>query len=224
MAVIHAWYRAPIVLVGVLFITSMQLTGLPAEGGGPTERDAIRRTLMQSRHLGAHGLGYNAESQAELAKRLSPGAIPILLELLAHDKEARAGAIFGLASQCGAAIEPIQNNAVPFFYWSDLRDALRLIERSDLCLMTDRRRAADAIAERRHTAQEEKVRQAELTKRGLLMLEPQARKSVSINDCLELVWSSAKAARIDSATSEVNQQLLNKQISNCYRFAPTPTN
>ena len=240
MAVIsRAWEKCADGFVVLLIFWGLLCVWLPAEAAHAMEREAVRRILLESRHLGAHGLGYNAQSQLELAKKLPSQSIPVLLDLLTHDKDARAGAIFGLASQCGAAIEPIKrvvaSAAVPLLYWSDLQEALALIERGSLCSREDKRRAAEAGAtlgqrieaeydERRQAAQAEKARQAALTKRGLLMLDPEGRKSVSINECLELVWESTKAMGIDPTTSEASQQLLNRQIANCYGLAPRSVN
>lgn len=207
--------------------------------GPSSDRDAIHKTLLQSRHLGAHGLGYNAESYAELARRLSPAAIPTLLDLLVHDKEVRVGVVVGLASQCGAAIEPILNAAergeVPFISLSDLHDALAQMERAAICSSMDQEQAVKAImrldrlieeenARRRRAVGERKARQAELTERGLLMLDPEDRRSVSINECLELVWESVKATGIDPRKSESSQHLLNRQIAMCYDSRPLVNN
>src|SRR5262249_42600114 len=93
--------------MSLFVLATVQLSPMLSTAGTSTDRDAIRRILLESRHLGAHGLGYNAQSHAELAKELSPAAVPTLLDLLVHDHETRVGAIFGLASQCGAAIRPI---------------------------------------------------------------------------------------------------------------------
>jgi len=207
---------------------------------GPlSERDEIRKTILEVRHLGAHGLGYNNQSQEELAKKLSPASIPILFELLAQDKEAHSGAIAGLASQCGAAIEPIlgvaEQRAVPFMNLSDLRDALAWIEHAETCQAVDQRLAREAIvkldhiiqaenARLRQIAEERRVRQARLTERGLRMLDPDGRKSVSINECLEVVWESVKESGIDPTKSEANQRLLNRQIVTCYDSRPLPNN
>jgi hypothetical protein len=217
----------------VSWIYVMLVFGVVSFGwAGPlSERDEIRRTILQARHLGAHGLGYNNQSQAELAKKLSPASIPILFELLVQDKEAHSGVVAGLASQCGAAIEPIlgvaEQRAVPFMNLSDLRDALAWMKHAETCQAVDQRLAGEAIvrldhiiqaesARRRQVAEERKVRQARLTERGLRMLDPEGRKSVSINECLEVVWESVKAAGIDPTKSEASQQMLNRQIAMCY--------
>ena len=225
--------------MGLLVLATVQL--LPSLGTteSSTERDATRQILLESRHLGAHGLGYNAQSQAELAKQLSPAAIPTLLNLLVHDRETQVGAIFGLASQCGAAIMPIldaaQRHTVPSINLSDLRDALTLMERVELCSTSDQQRAGEAIktldriiedenAKRRRAVEEQRARQAEITRHGILMLDPQGRQSVSANDCLAVVWESVRAAGIDPTKSESSQQLLNRQIANCYHLGPKSTN
>jgi len=225
--------------MGLLVLATVQL--LPSLGTtqSSTERDAIRQIILGSRHLGAHGLGYNAQSQAALAKQLSPAAIPTLLNLLVHDRETQVGAIFGLASQCGAAIMPMldaaQRHTVPSINLSDLRDALTLMERAEVCSTSDQRRAGEAIktldriiedenARRRQAVDEQRARQAETTRHGILMLDPEGRQSVSANDCLAVVWESVRAAGIDPTKSESSQQLLIRQIANCYHLGPKSTN
>jgi len=225
--------------MGLLVLATVQL--LPSLGTtqSSTEADAIRQIILGSSHLGAHGLGYNTQSQAELAKQLSPAAIPTLLNLLVHDRETQVGAIFGLASQCGAAIMPMldaaQRHTVPSINLSDLRDALTLMERAELCSTSDQQRAGEAIktldriieddnAKRRRAVEEQRARQAEITRHGILMLDPEGRQSVSVNDCLAVVWESVRAAGIDPTKSESSQQLLNRQIANCYRLGPKSTN
>src|SRR5882757_7987215 len=42
----------------------------------------LRRTILHSRHLGAHGLGYNDRSLTELSQKLSPADVPMLIALL----------------------------------------------------------------------------------------------------------------------------------------------
>ena len=225
--------------MGMLLMAFAQLLPSWVEAGAVTERDAIRKILLGSRHLGAHGLGYNAQSQAELAMQLSPAAVPALLNLLVHDQETRTGAIFGLASQCGAAIMPIldaaQRRTIPYINLSDLRDALTQMEHADVCSLSDQQRAAEAIMEldrivddentrRRRAVDEQNARQGEVTRRGLMMLDPEGRQSVSANDCLAIVLESARAGGTDPTKSESSQQLLNLQIANCYHLGPKSKN
>ena len=231
--------RSSIVVIGCLVLASVQLIPSLSMAESSKERDAIRQIILGSRHLGAHGFGYNTQSQAELAKRLSPAAIPTLLDLLVHDKETQVGAIFGLASQCGAAIMPIldaaQLHAVSSVNLRDLRDSLTLMERAEVCSTSDQQRAGEAIktldriiedetATRRQAVDEQRARQAEITRHGILMLDPERRQSVSPNDCLALVWESVRAAGIDPTKSESSQQLLNRQIAHCYHLGPKSTN
>jgi hypothetical protein len=43
----------------------------------------VRVTILYSRHLGAHGLGYNDRSLLELSQKLSPADVPSMMTLLA---------------------------------------------------------------------------------------------------------------------------------------------
>jgi hypothetical protein len=220
--------------MAVLLMAFAQLLPSRVEAGASTERDAIRKILLGSRHLGAHGLGYNAQSQAELAKQLSPAAVPTLLTLLVHDQETSTGAIFGLASQCGAAIMPIldaaQRRTIPY-----IRDALTQMEHAAVCSPSDQQRAVEARMEldriiedenerRRRVVDEQHARRREVTTHGLMLLDPDATRSVSANDCLAIVVESARAGGIDPSKSESSQQLLNLQIANCYHLGAKSKN
>src|SRR6266852_9795202 len=77
----------------------------PAGDSGSIER--VRRIILHSRHLGAHGMGYNNQSQNALSQKLTSADVPILIDLVA-DKDLHVGVQFALASQCDAAIIPVR--------------------------------------------------------------------------------------------------------------------
>src|SRR5262245_11953530 len=96
-----------------------------------TER--VRRAILNSRHLGAHGLGYNEQSMEALSRKLTPSDIPVLVKLL-EDRDLRVGAQFALASQCEAAILPVRDAAVDHkMSFLDADDTISLIERFSRC-------------------------------------------------------------------------------------------
>src|SRR5262245_9791060 len=71
----------------------------------------VQRIIRHSRHLGAHGMGYNDHSLVEMSQELTPADIPVLISLL-NDSELRVGAQFALASQCEAAIMPVRRAVI----------------------------------------------------------------------------------------------------------------
>jgi len=106
-----------------------------------------RRVILNSRHLGAHGLGYNHDSLEALARALTPADIPTLIDLAA-DKELRVGVQFALASQCETAIFPVREAAVEHkMMFLDAEDTMQLIEAFDLCAPQARERAANMRSE-----------------------------------------------------------------------------
>ncbi|HEV2991543.1 MAG TPA: hypothetical protein VG759_24115 [Candidatus Angelobacter sp.] len=102
----------------------------------------LRHTILQSRHLGAHGFGYNDKSLKTLSEKLTPGDIPGLINLLT-DKDLRIGIQFALASQCEAAILPVREAVVQRKMLSlDGEDTMYLIESFAVCSPETRKKAA----------------------------------------------------------------------------------
>src|SRR5260370_2465869 len=98
----------------------------PAGHAESVER--VRRVILESQHLGAHGMGYDDQSLNTLSQKLTPADISVLIDLL-RDKDLRIGIQFGLASQCEAALFALRDAALdhrmPFF---DAEDTMRLVE------------------------------------------------------------------------------------------------
>src|SRR5215471_6338539 len=94
----------------LLAIMTLAALNAPAEDAARSKAE-VRRIILHSRHLGAHGLGYNDRSQLELSQELTPADIPILISFLS-DTELRVGAQFALASQCEAALMPVRQAAI----------------------------------------------------------------------------------------------------------------
>jgi hypothetical protein len=63
----------------------------------PKSADELRRIILRSQHLGAHGMGYGERSLVELSEKIVPADIPVLLDLLG-DRRLRVGVSFALAS------------------------------------------------------------------------------------------------------------------------------
>ncbi|HMF90399.1 MAG TPA: hypothetical protein VKL40_07130 [Candidatus Angelobacter sp.] len=94
----------------LLAIATLASLSAPAEDVARSKIE-VRRIILHSRHLGAHGIGYNDHSLVELSQELTPADIPILISLLS-DSELRVGAQFALASQCEAAIMPVRRAVI----------------------------------------------------------------------------------------------------------------
>ena len=117
---------------------------LVARGQSPEDLEAqrIHHIILSSRHLGAHGMGYNDQSLQTLSEKLVPDDIPALVNLAA-DAELRVGMQFALASQCENAIYPVREAAVQQkMSFIDAQDTMRLIEDFAGCSTDARERAA----------------------------------------------------------------------------------
>jgi hypothetical protein len=102
----------------VVWIVLCVGTAIPVLGQKSPAR--VRQIILSTRHLGAHGMGYNTQSLWQLSKKLTPGDIPVLICLASGNNDVRVGAQFGLASQCGAAIEPLRVAAANSSMFMDL--------------------------------------------------------------------------------------------------------
>jgi hypothetical protein len=161
-----------------------------AQSGDPESIDRVRRIVLHSRHLGAHGLGYNTQSQKTLSEKLTAADVPTLIDLLA-DKDLHVGVEFALASQCEAAILPIREAAMQHkMGFLDAEDAMRLIEDFDVCTPETRQRAAAmrseihslGEAEQRRSQQEAKDKAAEdarIQQNAFKMMDPKQAKDLT---------------------------------------------
>src|SRR5713226_7115895 len=94
--------------VFILVLSGLCLAANAQSPAGDSESiERVRRIILHSRHLGAHGMGYNNQSLNTLSQKLIPADIPTLIDLLA-DKDLSVGVQFALASQCNAAIIPVR--------------------------------------------------------------------------------------------------------------------
>src|SRR5256885_7377961 len=80
------------------------------------EKEKIRKIILSTEHLGAHGMGYNTQSVRQMSEKLTPKDIPTLLELykepLKHEELERnvhVGAQFALASLCEPGLQAVTN-------------------------------------------------------------------------------------------------------------------
>ena len=94
----------------VLALASLCLSAnAQPQTGDSKSVEQVRGIILRSQHLGAHGVGYNRQSQNLLSHKLTSADIPTLISLLA-DEQLHTGAQFALASQCEAAIIPVRES------------------------------------------------------------------------------------------------------------------
>lgn len=174
----------------------------PAEDSESIER--VRRIILNSRHVGAHGMGYNNQSQRTLSQKLTPADIPTLINLLA-DKHLSVGVQFALASQCEAAIIPVREAVVQDkMFFLDAEDDMRLIEDFDGCTPETQKRASTmrselhSLGEARQRrleqeAKEEAGEDARIQRNALKMMDPKQAKELTRQEREEVYRRSLKA-------------------------------
>lgn len=166
--------------------------------------ERVRRIILHSRHLGAHGLGYNDQSLNSLSKKLTHADIPTLIDLLA-DKHLTVGVQFALASQCSAAITPIREAAAQHkMTFLDAEDAMRLIEDFAVCTPEARQSAAamrseiHRLGEAEHErlleeAEQKQAEDARIQRNALKMMDPEQAKELTRTEREEVYRRSLKA-------------------------------
>ena len=190
---------ATLALTGLCLAANAQL---PAGDAESVER--VRRIILESQHLGAHGMGYNDQSLNSFSQKLTPADIPVLIDLLS-DKDLRIGIQFGLASQCEAALFPVRHAALdhkmPFF---DAEDTMRLVETFAGCAAKVKQEAAamrseiHSLSETEHRkaiqkAQENAAEDARIQRNALKMADPKQSKDLTKQEREEVFQRSLKA-------------------------------
>src|SRR5258708_13292743 len=164
----------------------------------------VRRIIVRSQHLGAHGMGYNGQSPNMLSQELSPADVPALISLVA-DEHIRVGVQFGLASQCEAAIIPVRESVVQHkMLFLDAEDVMLLIEDFAVCAQETRQRAsamrygihALGKGERaglEREANEKAAEDARIQRNALKMTDPKQAKELTRQEREEVYRRSLKA-------------------------------
>ena len=122
---------------------------------GQNSEARVRQIILSTRHLGAHGLGYNTRSLWQLSRKLTPADIPVLISLASHDSRLSVGVQFALASQCRPSVTAIReavehkNAARRKFLVLDAEDTLQLISEFEGCTPEVRHQAIEVRAELR---------------------------------------------------------------------------
>ena len=189
----------------ILVLASLCL-GVNAESsaGNSESLERVRRIILHSRHLGAHGMGYNNQSQNALSQKLTSADVPILIDLVA-DKDLHVGVQFALASQCDAAIIPVREAVMQHkMLFLDAEDIMRLIEDFAVCTQETQQRASamrseiHALGEAEQArleqeAKEKAVEDARIQRNALKMTDPQQAKKLTRQEREEVYRRSLKA-------------------------------
>ena len=172
--------------------------------GGSKSVEQVRRIILRSQHLGAHGMGYNLQSQNMLSQKLIPADVPTLISLVA-DKDLHVGVQFALASQCEAAIIPVREAVVQHkLFFLDAEDVMHRIEEFPVCTPETRQRASSMLSEihslgqteQRRLEQEAKEKAAEdarVQRNALKMMDPKQARDLTRQEREEVCRRSLKA-------------------------------
>ena len=210
----------------------------PASAAEPAEIHRVRGVVLHSRQMGAHGLGYGERSLHELSQKLTPADIPILIALIDDkNRSAAIGATFGLASQCGAAIDPVYamtaGAAPELKRYGEARDVLAQLANYARCTPPEREHARESSAmidraERDFRARRTKditrreAQDARLQAEGMKMLDPVQRASVSHEDCLAVAERNRAATGIKPGANADSDALFERAKSLCQKQASRP--
>lgn len=195
----------------------------PAPASAATSKARVRRIILGSQHLGAHGMGYNSRSLSQLSKRLTPADIPALISLLAHG-DLTVGVQFALASQCGAAILPVQEAAIQHqMNFLDASDTLNLISDFAGCTPEAQKNAIEMRADLEKLRQEEQVTaereakrktddDARIQRNGLKVTDPAQAAQLTRAEREEVFYRALKAMGLseDGPMTPEQKQLVDR--------------
>jgi hypothetical protein len=191
--------------VVILVLASLCLgANAQSPAGDSKSVEQVRRIILRSQHLGAHGMGYNNQSQKTLSHKLTPVDVPTLIHLVA-DEDLRVGVQFALASQCEAAIIPVREAVVQHkMLFLDAEDVMRLIEDFAVCTPQTRQRASamrseiHSLGEAEQTRLEQEAREkaaedARIQRNALKITDPTQAKELTRQEREEVYRRSLKA-------------------------------
>jgi hypothetical protein len=171
-------------------------------------RGRVRVIILYSRHLGAHGMGYNGRSLRELSQKLSPADIPTMIALLA-DRKVRVGAQFALATQCEASIVPVREAARRHeMHFLDASHVMDMISSFPGCPPDAKQKARAMRDELDKLGQEDQAKIAAEAKRkaendariqqnGLKLMDPNRARELTRQEREEVYHHSLKAIGLD---------------------------
>jgi alkanesulfonate monooxygenase SsuD/methylene tetrahydromethanopterin reductase-like flavin-dependent oxidoreductase (luciferase family) len=177
---------------------------------GQNSQAYVRQIILSTRHVGAHGMGYNTRSLWQLSRKLTPADIPVLISLASGDSGLSVGAQFALASQCGPSVSAVRgavehkDPAQRRFLYLEAGDALQLISEFEGCTPEVRHQAVEVRAEVRRFIDEEHQRlqqeskqkadeDARIQKNSLKLLDPEQAKTPTREQRLEVYRRSLAA-------------------------------
>jgi hypothetical protein len=165
----------------------------------------IRSIILNARHLGAHGIGYNTRSMEKLSVSLSVEDIPALIVLSSGRSDVAVGAQFALAAQCDPAIPALHDAAVKHqIDFLDAEDTLSLMAEFHECSPDSRAKALAMHEGLRQLNAEESARiekdskqkaedDARIQQNGMKLLDPEQAKTLTHEERLEIYRRSLAA-------------------------------
>jgi hypothetical protein len=193
-----------------------------AAAATPHTKAELERIILHSRHLGAHGMGYNERSLLELSHALTPDDIPNLISLLGNG-EIRVGAEFALASQCEAALQPLREAAIQTDKVDVLEaeDITELIAGFSQCAPETQAKARELRAEIDKTNEERQAKRAlelqekakedaRIQQNALKMMDPEQKKTLTRAEREEVFRRSVKAAGLENPQTPEQKSLVER--------------
>ena len=165
--------------------------------------EQVRRIILRSQHLGAHGMGYNRQSQNVFSQKLTPADVPTLISLVT-DEHLHVGVQFALASQCEAAIIPVREAVIQHkMLFRDAEDVMRLVENFTVCTPETQQRASAMRSEIRLLSEVEQTRleqeakakaaeEARTQRNAVKMMDPKQAKELTRQEREEVYRRSVK--------------------------------
>jgi hypothetical protein len=222
--------RLPSLLLAIVALASLSA---PAQDA-PKSKIEVRRIILHSRHMGAHGMGYNERSQVELSQELTPADIPLLISLL-NDSELRVGAQFALSSQCEAAIMPVRRAVITDERVSslDADDILDLITDFSKCRPETQaaaramrveidRLVQERLAKRTRELEENAADDTRIQRNGLKMMDPAQQKTLTQAEREEVFRRSVKAAGLENPQTPAQRDLVQRMYRTIVLNEPSP--
>lgn len=193
----------------------------------------VRAVILSSRHMGAHGMGYNADSLNELAKKLSVSDIQIILTIYSNSNShlgMAAGAQFALASQCRDGLEAVTRTVKDGTFmrsgfksvdFTDAQNILGLIAKFDRCDASTQQDAVKSqamieeftkadYARRRDAAIKEQREDARIQENSLKLLAPSADKPLTLSEREEVFHRSVKAMGLDGPRTPDQEEMVKR--------------
>jgi len=205
-------------LLAIVTLASLTVSAQDA----PKSKVEVRRIILHSRHLGAHGMGYNEHSLLEMSQELTPADVPILISLLS-DSDLRVGAEFGLGSQCEAAIMPVRRAVVTDERVSslDADDIMDLIGDFSKCRPETQAAARamrmeidklvqERLAKRTEEREQQAASDARIQRNAVKMMDASQKKTLTLEEREEVFHRSIKAAGLENPQTAAQKAMVDR--------------